>query len=90
MPESGNILVGVKVKKTIKVDVKGPITNYIKRVYGDHMAQEAAESLETVQELRNQIVGSGISHVLLLSDTDVVNGHVCGVENDFLLCSPES
>ena len=61
MPESGNILVGIKVKKTQRVDVKGPITNYIKRVYGDHMAQEAADSLESLQDLRNQIVGAGMS-----------------------------
>ena len=61
MPESGNILVGIKVKKTQRVDVKGPITNYIKRVYGDHMAQEASGYLESLQELRNEIVGAGVS-----------------------------
>jgi hypothetical protein len=79
MPEAGNILVGIKVKKTVKVDVKGPITNYIKRVYGDHMAHEAAESLDTVQELRNQIVGTGVAHRLMLSVTDVVNRCCCRV-----------
>lgn len=60
MPEAANILVGIKVKKCVKVDVKGPITNYIKRVYGDHMAQEAADSLDSLQDLRNQIVGAGV------------------------------
>lgn len=74
MPESGNILVGIKVKKTVKVDVKGPITNYIKRVYGDHMAQEASDSLEVLQELRNQIMGACMCCALtVVSRPSIVN-----------------
>lgn len=59
MPESGNPLVGIRIKKTSKVDVKGPIMSYIKRVYGDRMANDAAESLDELQELRNQVHGTG-------------------------------
>lgn len=59
MPESGNPLVGIRLKKTSKVDVKGPIMSYIKRVYGDRMANDAAESLDELQELRNQVHGAG-------------------------------
>jgi hypothetical protein len=59
MPESGNVLVGIRVKKTVKVDLKGPIMTYMKRVYGDHIANEAADSVDVVQDLRNQIVGAG-------------------------------
>jgi hypothetical protein len=59
MPASSNMLLGMRVKRTVKVDVKGPIMTYIKRVYGDHMASEAEESLDALQELRNQVVASG-------------------------------
>lgn len=59
MPASNNVLLGMRVKRTVKVDIKGPIMTYIKRVYGDHMASEAEESLDALQEMRNQIVASG-------------------------------
>lgn len=60
MPESGNPLVGIRVKKTGKVDVKGPIMSYIKRVYDDRVARDASQSLDELQELRNQVYGAGI------------------------------
>lgn len=60
MPESGNLLVGIRMKKTVKVDVKGPIMSYIKRVYGSRMAEDAAESLDELQELRNQVHSAGV------------------------------
>ena len=60
MPESGNLLVGIRMKKTSKVDLKGPIVSYIKRVYGDRMAIDATESLDELQDLRNQVHSAGV------------------------------
>jgi hypothetical protein len=60
MPTSKNVLRRIRTKRASKVDFKGPLLKYIKRVYGDHIAQEAEESLDALQDLRNQIVSAGV------------------------------
>jgi hypothetical protein len=59
MPQAKNVLRRVRTKRASKVDFKTPLRKYIKRVYGDHIAQEAEESLDELQDLRNQIVSAG-------------------------------
>lgn len=61
MPTAKNHLRRVRSKRASKADLKGPVFRYIDRVYGDHVAQEAQESLEELQDLRNQIVAAGTS-----------------------------
>ena len=58
MPQSKNVLKRIRPKRASKVDLKLPIDRYIKRVYGDNVASEAEESLDELQELRNQIVAA--------------------------------
>lgn len=60
MPQSSNVLRRVRTKRTSKADLRGPLQKYVKRVYGDHVAQEMEDSLEALQELRAQIVSSGM------------------------------
>ena len=59
MPASKNYLRRVRPKRASKADLKTLIYKYIDRVYGDHVASEADESLEELQDLRNQILAAG-------------------------------
>ena len=59
MPKARNVLRRIRTKRASKVDLKTPLWKYIKRVYGDHVAQEVEESLDELQDLRHQIVSTG-------------------------------
>ena len=64
MPQSKNVLRRVRTKRASKCDLKNPLEKYMKRVYGDHIAQEAHEALEELQDMRSQIVSAGTSTAL--------------------------
>jgi programmed cell death 6-interacting protein len=51
------MLLAVHCKKTDSVDLKTPIWNYIAATYSEHQANDAADDLATVQQLRSEIVG---------------------------------
>ncbi|CAL8461578.1 g1109 [Coccomyxa elongata] len=51
------MLLAVHCKKTDSVDFKTPIWNYIAATYSEHQANDAADDLATVQQLRSEIVG---------------------------------
>ncbi|KAK9909798.1 hypothetical protein WJX75_007558 [Coccomyxa subellipsoidea] len=52
-----SMLLAVHCKKTDSVDLKTPIWNYIAATYSEHQANDAADDLATVQQLRSEIVG---------------------------------
>lgn len=52
-----SMLLAVHCKKTDSVDFKTPIWNYIAATYSEHQANDAADDLATVQQLRSEIVG---------------------------------
>ena len=51
------MLLAVHCKKTDAVDLKTPIANYIAATYTEQQANDAADDLATVQQLRTEIVG---------------------------------
>ena len=52
-----SMLLAVHCKKTDAVDLKTPIFSYIARTYTEQQANDAADDLATVQQLRTEIVG---------------------------------
>lgn len=52
-----NMLLAVHCKKGDHVDLKDPIWTYICATYSDQQAQDAADDLAVVQQLRNDVVG---------------------------------
>lgn len=58
MPISNNLLLAVRTKRTIRVDVKAPVLKYVIKTYGSTVAQDAEDDLDVMQELRNEIVGA--------------------------------
>eukprot|EP00884_Botryococcus_braunii_P008240 jgi/Botrbrau1/17417/Bobra.0054s0013.1 len=51
------LLLAVHCKKTDAVDLKGPLSSYIKSSFSDQQANEAADDLSTLQTLRNEVAG---------------------------------
>lgn len=52
-----NMLLAVHCKKGDHLDLKDPMWTYISATYSDQQAQDAADDLATVQQLRNDVVG---------------------------------
>eukprot|EP01025_Chloroclados_australasicus_P000471 TRINITY_DN10245_c0_g5_i1.p1 TRINITY_DN10245_c0_g5~~TRINITY_DN10245_c0_g5_i1.p1 ORF type:complete len:838 (-),score=138.09 TRINITY_DN10245_c0_g5_i1:616-3129(-) len=56
MATGRNPMLGLYCKKTDKVDIVNPIYNYCLAAYGTKEANAVKDDLETLQEMRNQIV----------------------------------
>jgi hypothetical protein len=54
---ANNMLLAVHCKKTDQVDIKAPILKFITATYGDRQANDAADDLANVQQLRNDVSG---------------------------------
>ena len=52
-----SMLLAVHCKKTEAVDLKTPIWKYIAATYSEQQANDAADDLATVQQLRTEFVG---------------------------------
>ncbi len=52
-----SMLLAVHCKKTDSIDLRTPIWNYIALTYSESQANDAADDLATVQQLRSDIVG---------------------------------
>lgn len=55
MPTAQSVMLGIHCKKTEAVDLKAPLLAYIRATYSDREADDAADDLERVQSLRNEV-----------------------------------
>jgi programmed cell death 6-interacting protein len=56
MPSAQTIMLAVHAKRTEQLDIKSPILNYIRATYDEADANDAADDLEGIQGLRNELV----------------------------------
>ncbi len=69
MPTAHSVMLAVLCKRTEQVDVRTPLTAYIKTAYSERDANEAADDLATIQALRNDIAAAGSGAQQGLKDT---------------------
>ena len=53
----GKLTLAVHCKKSEQVDLKKPVWSYVANTYGQHQADDAADDLAHVQQLRNTVCG---------------------------------
>lgn len=55
MPTAQSVMLAIHCKKTDPADLKAPLLTYIRATYSDREADEAADDLDKVQQLRTEM-----------------------------------
>lgn len=55
-PNAKNMMLAIHGKKADGVDLKSPLISYVRNTYSDREADDAADDLNMVQQLRAEVI----------------------------------
>ena len=58
MKDASTVMLALVSKKTEAVELKNPLMSYVRATYSDREAEEAADDLSSIQQLRQEMAGA--------------------------------